>query len=169
DAWRSPQLDKRRRRKDDDDDDDDYNETDPDKIGESALKGDGRKMLSATDARSMSRSSYDAMCERLRNAWRSPSHDAHEPDNSSSAEVMRRHLRTEPDDNAQARRDRAYQDYTTRLSEAGKAPPARADEVERRLERERGKSAMMPQALPEIAKARLTSRQLARLASEDAQ
>jgi hypothetical protein len=36
---------------------------------------------------------------------------------------MRRHLRTDPDDDAQARRDRAYQDYTTRLSEAWKNPP----------------------------------------------
>jgi hypothetical protein len=37
--------------------------------------------------------------------------------------TLRRHLRTEPDDDAQARRDRAYQDYTTTLSEAWKRPP----------------------------------------------
>jgi hypothetical protein len=37
--------------------------------------------------------------------------------------LMRRHLRTDPDDDAQARRDRAYQDYTTTLSQAWRNPP----------------------------------------------
>jgi hypothetical protein len=40
--------------------------------------------------------------------------DVAQPDlGTRPEELMRRHARTEPDDDAQARRDRAYQDYTT--------------------------------------------------------
>jgi hypothetical protein len=68
------------------------------------------------------------MCARLQDAWRSPPNclgrDGALPDmGTRPEELMRRHTRTEPDDDAQARRDRAYRDYTTRISEAWKNPP----------------------------------------------
>jgi hypothetical protein len=89
----------------DPDDDDDFDVTDP------------------RDARRASRASYDAMCLRLQDAWRHPV-DAAQPDAfGSDPDVMRRHLRTDPDDDAQARRDAAYQNYTSSLSEAWKNPP----------------------------------------------
>jgi hypothetical protein len=82
------------------------------------------------------------MVRRLENAWRSPpARDAAEPDiGSPPGELIRQHMRTDPDDDAQARRDRAYQDYTTRLSEAwkGAAPGAAASQIERQGERWRG-------------------------------
>ena len=69
-------------------------------------------------------------------AWRTPItvtpvKDAAEPDSSSPAAVMRRHL--EPDD-AQARRERAYRNYCIELSRAwmqGRADPREADRIER--------------------------------------
>ena len=57
-----------------------------------------------------------------------------EPDNSSPAAVMRARLRTEPDDNAQARRERAYRNYCDELSRAwqrGRTDPRAATAVER--------------------------------------
>jgi hypothetical protein len=140
-AWR---LDARRKknRDDDDDDDDDYNETDPDKIGQSALsvRTDAR---SISDARAAATASYHQMCARLRDAWRMQ--DAPQPDNSSSSAEWRRHMASVPDPgDPKVRRDKAYQDYTTNLSNAwmqGRTDPSRADEVEERLERERGRFA----------------------------
>jgi hypothetical protein len=68
----------------------------------------------------------------LQDAWRTPPHiDAAEPDNSSPAAVLRRHLRTEPDDDAQARRDRAWADYCDRVSNAWRTDPRAATAVER--------------------------------------
>jgi len=87
--------------------------------------------------------------------------DASQPDNSSSSaewrrhmasvpdpgdpneNLLRRHLATEPDA-AQAERDRAWSRYRDNLQNAwqqGRTDPRRADEVEQRLERERGKYA----------------------------
>jgi len=60
-----------------------------------------------------------------------PHIDAVEPDNSSPSEVMRRHLRTEPDDDAQARRDRAWKSYCDQLSTAWQTSPEAATAVER--------------------------------------
>ena len=104
-AWRN---DARRKPPDDDDDDED----------------DERERHS-DDARGNAdaRASYDAKCARLRDAWRRPV-DVAQPDlGTRPEELMRRHARTEPDDDAQARRDRAYQDYTTTLAEAWRNPP----------------------------------------------
>jgi len=61
-----------------------------------------------------------------------------EPDMSSSAETMRRHLRTEPDENAQARRDAAWAQYRDRLGNAWKTNPSAATAIERQGERWRG-------------------------------
>jgi hypothetical protein len=113
-AWRTP-LDARRKPPDDDDDDDD---------DERERRSDDAR--SVADARAAATAAYDAMCARLRDAWRTPARDFAEPDLGTRPEdllLMRRHLRTEPDDDAQARRDRAYRDYTTALSEAWKNPP----------------------------------------------
>jgi hypothetical protein len=143
DAWKTSQLDARRRRKDDDDDEDDgddYNETDPDEIGQSAVDGRRRPMLSVSDARQLSGRAYLRMVERLQSAWRMPSRDAAEPDAATQlvrpapppddpSVVMRCHLRTEEDDIAQARRDAAWQEYRNRLSTAwqpGQTDPGRA-------------------------------------------
>jgi hypothetical protein len=94
------------------------------------------------DARAAATASYHAMCARLRDAWRTlPARDDAQPDNSSPAEVMRRHLRTEPDDNAQARRDRAWAQYRDQLGNAwrqGRTDPSRAAEIERQGEQWRG-------------------------------
>jgi hypothetical protein len=106
---------------------------------------DGRRpMLTADAARRLSNTAYREMVMKLQSAWRSPSRDAAEPDNSSSAEAMRRHLRAEEEDIAQARRDAAYKEYVRNLGAAwqqGRTDPSRAVEIEQRLERERGKYA----------------------------
>jgi hypothetical protein len=93
------------------------------------------------DARALSNAAYREMCAKLQDAWRTPSRDAAEPNNSSPAEVMRRHLSTEPDDNVQARRDAAWAQYRDQLSNAwrqGRTDPNAATAIEQRLERERG-------------------------------
>jgi hypothetical protein len=129
-AWRT----KRRRRRDDDEDDDD--------------ELDRRRRRRSDDASSIAdarRAAYETYCVKLRDAWKRPM-DAAEPDNSSPPEVMRRHLRgdesayeasamlrhhlrVDPDDNAQARRDLAWSDYKTRLAGAWRRSPgvARAE------------------------------------------
>src|SRR5215471_5101381 len=86
-----------------------------------------------TTARRATRDAYFEMVRRAENAWRTPARDAAEPDSSSPPEVMRRHLRTEPDDDAQARRDRAYADYCAKVSQAWQQanPTVRANSVER--------------------------------------
>jgi hypothetical protein len=105
DAWRMDARPKKKPPPDDDDDDDD----------------DGGR--STTDARQAARDAYDGMVRRAENAWRmGPVRDAAEPDTSSSAETMRKHLRTDPDNDVQAKRDKAYRGYTTALSEAWKTP-----------------------------------------------
>jgi hypothetical protein len=80
--------------------------------------------------------SREAYVAGLRDAWRTPprllssTRDAAEPDNSSSAETMRHHLRGDDPDDAQARRDAAAAEYAASISNAwrtpsGATPPAR--------------------------------------------
>jgi hypothetical protein len=84
-------------------------------------------------ARDAVRAARDQWIADMCDAWkRPPTRDASQPDLGSRPEDlmrMRRHLRGDPDDDAQARRERAYQDYTTTISEAWKNPPgvARAE------------------------------------------
>ena len=78
---------------------------------------------------------------RLSDAWKRPpraASDAAEPDLGSRPEELRRHLRTEPDDDAQARRDRAWADYCDRASNAWRTNPRAATAIERQGERWRG-------------------------------
>jgi hypothetical protein len=87
------------------------------------------------------REARDAMIKRATEAWRTPHRDAPEPDNSSPAATMRRHLAgpDEPDDNnAQARRDAVWNDYKTRLASAWKTNPNAATQIERQGEQWRG-------------------------------
>jgi hypothetical protein len=87
------------------------------------------------DARAASRAAYDEMCARLREAYKMPHRDAAEPDRGTPpAELMRRHLRTEPDDNAQARRDRQWAEYCDRVSNAWRTDPRAATAIERQRE-----------------------------------
>ena len=51
---------------------------------------------------------------------------------------MRRHLRTEPDDNAQGRRDAAWAAYRDRLGNAWRTDPRAATAIERQGEQWRG-------------------------------
>jgi hypothetical protein len=76
----------------------------------------------------------------LQDAWRTPHGDAAEPDNSSPAAVMRRHLAEpdEPDADVQARRDAIWNDYKTRLGNAWKTDPRAASAIEQQGERWRG-------------------------------
>jgi hypothetical protein len=136
---------------------------DPGKYPDTDLKVDAR---SIADARAKARASYDAMVTRISNAWR---RDAGDPDAATEL-LLRRHLKGDPDDDgapdpgdpmavmavmrrhlterggeeAQRERDRAWNSYKDQLSQAwqqGRTDPRRAVEVERRLERERGKYA----------------------------
>jgi hypothetical protein len=130
-AWR---MDAKRRRKTESNE-----EEDPDE--EEVEETDSRRTRSAADVRT---AAYDGYVKRLTEAWkpsrpvnptaafarvgfRPPARDAAEPDNASSAEIMRRHLRTEPDDDLQQRKDKAYADYVARISEAWRSPPGGAD------------------------------------------
>jgi hypothetical protein len=88
------------------------------------------------DAQRMARDARQAWIKRMCDAWRmpvsvTPVKDAAEPDAAEA--LLRRHLGTEPDDDAQARRDRAYADYCARVSQAWQQPnpAARANSVER--------------------------------------
>jgi hypothetical protein len=73
--------------------------------------------------------SYQAMCLRLQDAWKRPpslprTRDAAEPDNSSSPETMRKFLRGSDDpEDAQAKRDQAYEEYAASISQAWKTAP----------------------------------------------
>jgi hypothetical protein len=112
-AW----CDARRKKPPSDDDDD----------GDDDGERRGADAQGIADAR---QAAYDAYVRRLTNAWRTPTRDFAEPDTVTRPEdLARRHLRTDPDDDAQARRDAAYRNYTTRLTEAWKNPPgvARAE------------------------------------------
>src|SRR5262245_22025110 len=94
------------------------------------------------DARAAATAEYHAMCARVRDAWRTPARDATSAPHEDPAAAMRRHLRAEEVDTAQARRDAAYKEYVRNLGAAwqqGRTDPSRAVEIEQRLERERGK------------------------------
>jgi hypothetical protein len=100
---------------DDDDDDDD---------GETMYVAEPGFAVDARDARASATAEYRRMCARLQDGWRTPARDATQPNlGNRPEELMRRHTRTEPDDDAQARRDKTYRDYTVALSEAWKNPP----------------------------------------------
>jgi hypothetical protein len=93
------------------------------------------------DARAAARDARARYVDNLTNAWRTPARDAAQPDiGSPPAEMMRRHLGGNEPDDAQARRDRAYREYTTRISEAwkGAAPGRAASRIEQQAERWRG-------------------------------
>ena len=75
------------------------------------------------------------MCARLRDAWRTPSRDAGEPD--AAEELLARHLRTEEDDDAQRKRNDAWMRYRDQLSNAwqqGRTDPTAATRIERQGE-----------------------------------
>jgi hypothetical protein len=127
DAWRS--ADARKKPPPDDPDPDEDDDDDDDDVD------------NPRDARACARRSYDAMCSRLRDAWRSPpSRDAAEPDmgtppllrrplpHDDPAAAMRGHLSAGPgpafgEPDAQRRRDAAYESYTSTLSNAWRNPP----------------------------------------------
>jgi hypothetical protein len=132
-AWCDP-VDARRKKPPDDDDNDD----DDDDNGRS-------RRSSASDTRAAATAEYHRMCARLRDSWRSGPTDAAQPDTGSSpaewyrhqhpdphageadpgdpATTLRRHLSTESGAEAQAKKDRAWQEYRNRLSSAWKNPP----------------------------------------------
>jgi hypothetical protein len=77
----------------------------------------------------------------LRDAWRSPARcavDNDQPDLASRPREVRRHLRAEPDDNVQARRNAAWAAYKDQLSNAWRTDPRAATAIERQGERWRG-------------------------------
>jgi hypothetical protein len=99
----------------------------------------------ANDARAGARGAYAGYVQRLRDAWRHPpARDFAQPDQGTRPEdlalvrgrplphddpgaALRSHLSTgpgsdQPAEGAQARKDRAYSDYTRELSEAWKSP-----------------------------------------------
>jgi hypothetical protein len=97
------------------------------------------------DARREAREARQAWIKQLNDAWRTPVSvrdmrgtpaikDAPEPDNSSQGERLRRHLRTEESDEAQARRDASWRAYCDQLGRAWQNPGA-ANAVERQRER----------------------------------
>jgi hypothetical protein len=165
-----------RRRRDDEDDEEDeeeddryktevegsegQNRTNPRRIGVSSLTVRSDDSRSLADARARARASYDAMCSRLRSAWRTPARDAGaQPSNSSSPEIMRRYLHggDEPDSNnaeglMQRRlrgdvgpdadaRERAYAQRKADLENAwrGQTYPRRATAIEQQREKWLGK------------------------------
>ena len=106
-----------------------------------AENADPSRISDARDARAVANASYDAMCARLQDAWRTPGRDFAQPDMGTRPEdlaLMRRHLRTEPDDDAQARRDAAWAQYRDQLGNAWKIDPRAATAIERQGERWRG-------------------------------
>jgi hypothetical protein len=154
DAWRGRDLsivDKSRSRKkngDDDDDDDD-----------DGLSTTDKPSRSTADPRAVARVQYDAMCERLRAAWRTPVGDFAEPDAGARPEdlaLMRAHTfgapglpaASDPDvdpavtmrghlgelfERSQRQRDHAWQSYRDGLTNAwrgGRTDPSRAAAVE---------------------------------------
>jgi hypothetical protein len=111
------------------------------RLSDQASKSDKLSGLDAAarDARTATRDAYFEMVKRAENAWRTPIRDAAEPDLASRPEeVMRHHLRTEPDENAQARRDAAWAQYRDQLGNAWKTDPRAATAIERQGERWRG-------------------------------
>jgi hypothetical protein len=84
------------------------------------------------DARREARRARQSWIRDMTSAWkRTLCRDAG-PEPDAAEALLKRHLRTEPDDDA-ARRDRAYVDYCARVSQAWQQtnPAARANSVER--------------------------------------
>jgi hypothetical protein len=91
------------------------------------------------DARRAAHNARSEYVRRLCDAWKTPHKDASKPD--AAEQLLKRHLGSEPDDNAQARRDGAYRDYVNQLSTAwqrGRTDPREADVIKRQGERWRG-------------------------------
>jgi hypothetical protein len=133
-AWRGPlsqrcETDARRKKRDDDEDDE------PD-FGASAEK--------IEDVRARSIAARDAWVAGLQRPSPSPNRTSGLPTGSTrhptrDAEPdLSRHLRTEPDDDAQARRDAAAAEYAANLSNAWKTNPRAAVAIERIGEQTRG-------------------------------
>ena len=81
------------------------------------------------DAQRMARDARQTWIRGLQDAWRTPHKDASEPDAAEA--FLKSHLRTEPDDNARARRDRQYAEYCDRIANAWRTNPQAANAVER--------------------------------------
>ena len=137
-AWRMDS----RKPPDPDDDDEDDDDDDNNDNGRGGARPRRRNSEDAqVAARKAATRSYHQMVRRLEDAWRRPVgsvRDNGEPDMSSSAETMRHHLRTEPDENAQARRDAVWAQYPDQLGNAWKTNPSAATAIERQGERWRG-------------------------------
>jgi hypothetical protein len=88
------------------------------------------------DARREARRARQSWIQDMTSAWkRTPGRDAGpEPDLGTPPELMRRHLRTEESDEAQARRDASWRAYCDQLGRAWQNPGA-ANAVERQRER----------------------------------
>lgn len=85
------------------------------------------------DTRREARAARQTWIRDMTSAWkRTPGRDAG-PEPDAAEALLRRHLGTEPDEDAQARRDRTYADYCARISQAWQQtnPAARANSVER--------------------------------------
>jgi hypothetical protein len=109
---------------------------------DTSLRVDAR----ANDVR---RTAYAEYVKRIQDAWRQPVDAGGEPDASTQllrgapdpgdpSAMMRRHLRTESDDENQRRRDAAWAAYRDRLGSAwqqGRTDPNRATEIERQRQR----------------------------------
>jgi hypothetical protein len=92
-----------------------------------------------TDAQvARKRAARDGYVQKLETAWRTPSRDAAEPDNSCPAAVMRRHL--EPDEAAALREKswRARNDELSRAWQRGRTDPRAATAIKRQGEQWRG-------------------------------
>jgi hypothetical protein len=92
----------------------------------------------ARDARREAREARRAWIEDMTTAWRrTPHKDASEPD--AGERLLKRHLGTaEPNDDAQARRDRQWAEYCDRVSNAWRTDPRAASAIEAQAERWRG-------------------------------
>src|SRR5262249_29381518 len=110
--------------------------------------------LEMADARAKAGVARRQWIRKLQDAWRSPSRDAGVPDPGiassrpwqgnepdASEQLLRQHLRTEPDATAQAKRDAAWNEYRQRLSTAwqtGQTNLRAATAIERQGEQWRG-------------------------------
>jgi hypothetical protein len=107
----------------------------PGRVVESDTKLPRRPDVPVKDARA---EAYDQMVARLTTAWRTPSRDAQPDLSSTPEELLRYHMNNDPDDDdeaeAEAIKNRAYELYRDRISNAWKNPgvsdPTAAGRVE---------------------------------------
>jgi hypothetical protein len=105
----------------------------PGRVVESDTKLPRRTGMPVKDARA---EAYDQMVARLTTAWRTPSRDAQPDLSSTPEELLRYHMNNDPDDDdeAEAIKNRAYELYRDRISNAWKNPgisnPTAAGRVE---------------------------------------